>query len=56
MTDDFESAAVAMAEALGASDQAFITIPHPISSASDTELDRIAREAAGRCMELLTRS
>lgn len=54
MTDNFADAAEAMAEALGAPDQVYITIPHPISSATDDELDRLAREAAARCIALLT--
>lgn len=55
MTEKFVDAAELMAQVLGAADFPFVTIEHPISSASvDTLADR-ARVAAVECVALLTR-
>ncbi len=54
MTEKFVSAAELMARVLGAADHRFVTIPHPISSASDGDLARAAALAAGDAMKLLT--
>ena len=54
MTERFVSAAELMATTLGAPDQPFVVIAHPISSASPEGLAAAAREAAGACADLLT--
>lgn len=54
MTDRFVSAAELMRQTLGAPEHPFVTIAHPISSATPAELAARAREAAAECMALLT--
>ena len=54
MTDRFVSAAELMARTLGADGYPFVTIPHPISSASPEQLAEAARAAAADCVALLT--
>lgn len=54
MTERFVSAAELMAEVLGADGHEFVTIPHPISSASTDALADAARTAAAECARLLT--
>ncbi len=54
MTEEFVSAAELMARVLGATEHRFAIIPHPISSASATELASAAQTAADRCAALLT--
>jgi len=54
MTERFVSAAELMAQTLGAAGYSFVTIPHPISSASPEALDRAARAAARDCAALLS--
>ena len=49
MTEKFVSAAELMGHVLGALGYAFVTIPHPISSASTTELQATAQAAASAC-------
>ena len=56
MTEKFVSAAELMARVLGADGYPFVTIPHPISSATETELSQAARTAAAECVELLATS
>ena len=53
MTEQFVSAATLMAEVLGAPGFPFVTIVHPISSASTDELGHRARAAADECAQLL---
>ena len=43
-----------MSRTLGAADYPFVTIEHPISSATPEALDRAARAAAATCATLLT--
>ena len=54
MTEKFVSAAVLMARVLGAEDHPFVTIPHPISSATDEQLTAAARVAADDIAAILT--
>ena len=54
MTDRFVSAAQLMSRALGAADHPFVTIPHPISSATHDDLHAAARTAVAECVELLS--
>ena len=56
MTEKFSSAAELMSQVLGASGYPFVTIKHPISSASTDELSRRARKAADECAALLLHS
>ena len=56
MTEKFVSAAELMARVLGADGYRFVTIPHPISSATTGQLAAAARAVAGECAELLTTS
>ncbi len=56
MTEKFVSAAELMASVLGAPDHRFVTIPHPISSATGEQLASAARVAASACVEILTSS
>jgi hypothetical protein len=53
MTDEFASAADLMSRVLGADGYPFVTIPHPISSATDEQLAAAARAAAVECVALL---
>ncbi len=53
MTDKFVSAAELMARVLGAPDHRFVTIEHPISSATSDELDRAARAAVAHCVAVV---
>jgi hypothetical protein len=54
MTERFASAAELMSAVLGAAGYPFVTIPHPISSATPEELAAAARRAAADCVDLLT--
>ncbi len=54
MTENFVSAAELMGRVLGADGYPFVTIPHPISSATPDQLAAAARDAARACVELLT--
>ena len=54
MTDRFISAAELMSRTLGAPDYPFVTVSHPISSASREALAVAARAAASACAALLT--
>lgn len=56
ITEQFVSAAELMATVLGADGYPFVTMPHPISSASAEALSRHATVAAQQCVALLTRS
>jgi hypothetical protein len=53
MTEQFVSAAALMAQVLGAPGLPFVTIDHPISSASTEELARRATIAADECAAIL---
>ena len=53
MTERFVSAAELMASVLGAGGHPFVTIAHPISSASTEALARTARVAAAECAAIL---
>ena len=53
MTEKFVSAAELMARVLGADGYPFVTIPHPISSATPEQLTAAARGAAAECAALL---
>ena len=54
MTSKFVSAATLMSRVLGADGYAFVTIEHPISSASQELLAERAREAARAGVAILT--
>lgn len=54
MTDNFVSAAELMSRVLGADGYRFVTIPHPISSATTDQLAATARAAAAECAALLS--
>ncbi|MEM9131758.1 MAG: hypothetical protein AAF962_09740 [Actinomycetota bacterium] len=54
MTDRFVSAAELMATTLGAPGYRFVTIDHPISSATPDALTAAARTAAAEALTLLT--
>ncbi len=54
MTEKFVSAAELMGRVLGADAYPFVTIPHPISSATAQQLAAAARAAAAECAALLT--
>lgn len=54
MTTKFVSAATLMSRVLGAEGFPFVTIEHPISSASQELLAERAREAARASVEILT--
>jgi hypothetical protein len=54
MTERFVSAAELMGRVLGADGYPFVTIPHPISSATGEQLAAAARAAAAECVALLT--
>jgi len=56
MTEQFVGAAELMSSVLGASGYPFVTIEHPVSSASQEALDRRAREIAPEVVRHLTRS
>ena len=56
MTENFVSAAELMGRVLGADGYPFVTIPHPISSATGEQLAAAAREAARACADLLSSS
>lgn len=53
MTEQFVSAAELMGTVLGADGYPFVTISHPISSASHDALAHSARRAAERAAEIL---
>ena len=53
MTEQFVSAADLMAQVLGAPGFPFVTVDHPISSASTEELGRRASVAADECAAIL---
>jgi hypothetical protein len=50
MTERFVTAAELMARSLGAGGYRFVTIPHPLSSATPDELAARARTAAAACV------
>lgn len=54
ITERFVSAAALMAQVLGADNFPFVTVPHPISSATADELAVAATTAAAECVALLT--
>ena len=54
MTEQFVSAAELMRQVLGAGEHPFVTIAHPISSATGEQLAAAARDAARECAALLT--
>ena len=54
ITEKFVSAARLMAGVLGAESHEFVTIPHPISSATAAALEEAAVVAVDRCVELLS--
>lgn len=53
MTEQFVSAAALMARVLGAANFAFVRTAHPISSASDAELAKRARQAVRESAAIL---
>jgi hypothetical protein len=53
MTTRFASAAALMAQVLGMPDYRFVTIDHPISSASDAQLAAYARATVEQARALL---
>jgi lactate dehydrogenase-like 2-hydroxyacid dehydrogenase len=55
MTERFVSAAELMARVLGMPDYKFMVIPHPISSAVDEALRRMAEATATRLQAMLLR-
>ena len=56
MTTRFASAAELMCKVLGMPDYKFVTIGHPISSASDAQLADYARATVEQARRLLLRS
>ncbi len=54
ITEQFVSAAELMASVLGAEGYPFVTMPHPISSATAEALASHAQIAAAQCVALLT--
>ena len=54
MTEQFVSAAELMRQVLGAGEHPFITIAHPISSATQEALATEAKRAAAECVEIMT--
>lgn len=56
ITSEFVSAAETMAGVLGAPGLPFVTVPHPISSATGDALAATAREATAACVQILTGS
>ena len=56
MTTRFASAAQMMAKVLGLPDYPYVTIGHPISSATDAELAAMARHTVGEAKRLLLRA
>jgi hypothetical protein len=56
MTTRFASAAELMCKVLGMPDYKFVTIGHPISSASDAQLAVYARATVEQARRLLIRS
>jgi hypothetical protein len=56
MTERFVSAAEMMSRVLGQPGYAFATIGHPLSSATDDELKRMARLAIEQGAKLLVRA
>ncbi len=56
MTEKFVSAADLMTRVLGADGHEYVTIPHPISSATPDQLAEVASIAADECAALLTSS
>ena len=56
MTTRFASAAETMGRVLGMPGYAFATIEHPVSSASDAELEARARAAIEQGVRLLVQS
>ena len=55
MTTRFVSAAELMARVLGFPDYRFAVIAHPVSSATDTELQAMAQAAVDQARRLLLR-
>jgi hypothetical protein len=55
MTTRFASAAELMCKVLGMHDYKFVTIGHPISSASDKQLANYARATVAQARNLLIR-
>jgi len=55
MTSRFAGAAELMCRVLGVPDYKFVTIPHPISSASDAQLAQYARATIEQARPLLLR-
>ena len=55
MTERFASAAELMGRVLGMPDYRFVTIGHPISSASDEQLADYARATIAQARDLLLR-
>lgn len=56
MTTRFSSAASLMAKVLGMPDYPFVVIEHPVSSASDAGLERMAAVAVAEARRLLVRT
>jgi hypothetical protein len=56
MTTRFVSAAKLMSRVLGMPDYAFVVIEHPISSASNADLERAARSTLEQARTLLLRA
>jgi hypothetical protein len=55
MTSRFVSAAEMMSRVLGMPEYRFAVIGHPLSSATDSELEAMARSAIGQGRSLLVR-
>ena len=56
MTERFATATALMCRVLGMPEYKFITIPHPISSASDDQLAEYARTTIEQARQLLLRT
>ncbi len=53
MTEKFVTAAQLMAQVMGLPDYVFVTIPHPLSSASEAALEKAAAATITAMTELL---
>ena len=56
MTERFASAAEMMSRVLGMPDYRFVTIGHPVSSATDDDLKAMARKALEQGLLMIVRS
>lgn len=53
ITEPFIETAIAMAKAWGVPDYGFFSIPHPIANLNESELEKVAEDAASNIVNLL---